>query len=253
MEDAARLFEIFLDIQCGLPRQGPGCAEATLEALALCGGLPEQPSVLDVGCGPGMQTLVLADALGGTVAAVDTSEEYLAQLSERIAAWDGDGRILLLAADMGALPFPAERFDLIWAEGSAYIMGFAEALSAWRPLLKPGGCIALSELTWLLPEPPAEAADFFAQEYPAMTDVESNRASLRAAGYVELGHFTLPDAAWWDDYYTPLAAKLPTLRARYAEDPKALELVAQSAQEIEMRRRYAESFGYVFYVGRKEG
>lgn len=255
MNDVARLFEIFLDIQRGLPRQGPGCTEATREALTLCGALPDGLGVLDVGCGPGLQTMTLAEALGGAlgrpIAALDKYGEYLTQLKASCAARGLASRIAPLQGDMEALPFAEESFDLIWAEGSAYIMGFAEAFSAWRPLLRPGGCIAATELTWLVAEPPEEAARFFAEEYPAMTDVETNLASLRAAGYEGLGHFTLPEAAWWTDYYAPLEAKLPALRARYAEDAAARDVLAASAREIAMRRRYPDSYGYVFFVGRR--
>jgi len=257
MNDTARLFEIFLDIQRGLPRQGPGCAEATHEALVLCGALPEELSVLDVGCGPGLQTMTLADvlgdALGRPIAALDMYGDYLRQLKASCAARGLDRLVAPLQGDMEALPFAEESFDLIWAEGAAYIMGFAEAFAAWRPLLRSGGCIAATELTWLVAKPPEEAARFFAEEYPAMTDVETNLASLQAAGFEVLGHFTLPDAAWWTDYYTPLEAKLPALRARYAEDAMARDFVATSAREIEMRRRHPDSYGYVFFVGRKTG
>ena len=35
----------------GLSRLGPGSAECTLKALALCEDLPAAPEILDVGCG----------------------------------------------------------------------------------------------------------------------------------------------------------------------------------------------------------
>ena len=60
MTDNDRLMEIMLDVHSGLPRQGPGDDESTLRALSLCTELPMRPSVLDVGCGPGMQTIALA-------------------------------------------------------------------------------------------------------------------------------------------------------------------------------------------------
>ncbi|MDP6953571.1 MAG: class I SAM-dependent methyltransferase, partial [Alphaproteobacteria bacterium] len=148
-----RLFEIFLDVQRGLPRQGPGCAESTRRALSLCKALPENPRVLDIGCGPGMQTQVLLDSHAGELTAVDLIEEYLDQLRARV----GD-RVTIMTCDMAELPFLAQAFDLIWCEGAAYIMGVENALRDWRRLLKPQGYLALTELVWLTPEPPAEAA-----------------------------------------------------------------------------------------------
>lgn len=52
------------------------------------------------------------------------------ELRERAKAARVAERIAMLAGDMQALPFPPQRFDLIWAEGAAYIMGFAQALVA---------------------------------------------------------------------------------------------------------------------------
>lgn len=251
MEDDARLFEVFLDVQRGLPRQGPGLDENTLEALALCRGLPARPAVLDIGCGPGMQTMALAGALGGPITAVDLHEEYLAILKARAAEAGVAERMDVRMADMSALPFPPQSFDLVWSEGAAYIMGFGDALAAWKTLLRPGGCVAVTELTWLRPDPPAEVAKFFAAEYPAMTDIETNAETLRAAGYQLLGRFTLPDAAWWDHYYGPLAAKLPGLKDKYAGDDDALGVIEMTAREIDMRRRFADWYGYAFFVGKK--
>jgi len=252
-EPAAHALRVFLEVQRGLPRQGPGNEAATRKALSLCAGLPERPVVLDIGCGPGMQTLVLARTVGGEVTAVDVVEEYLDALRERAVRAGLRDRIRIERADMARLPYAEDSIDLLWSEGAAYIMGFERALSAWRRLLRPGGYLAVTELTWLVADPPREVADFFAAEYPAMTDVASNRASIREAGYEPIGHFTLPDAAWWDDYYTPLEAKLPTLRARYAGDDAALAVVAGSEREIEMRRRFRDAYGYVFFVARAPG
>ena len=54
-----RTFELFLEIYGTLPRAGPGSTEDTLRALALVPGDPRPKTVLDLGCGPGPQTVVL--------------------------------------------------------------------------------------------------------------------------------------------------------------------------------------------------
>ena len=98
-----------------------------------------------------------------------------------------------MRGDMKDLPFGPDTFDLIWSEGAAYIMGISEAFSAWREFLRPGGYVVVSEATWLVPDPPAEVREFWAAEYPGMTDVAGNLARIEAAGYEVVGHFTLPD------------------------------------------------------------
>ena len=191
-----RLMEVFFDVQGDLPRQGPGDDASTLKVIALCGELPNAPSILDIGCGPGAQTIALARALpDAIITAVDIHAPYLDQLRNRA---EGTDRITTKEADMAALPFEPSSFDVLWSEGAAYIMGVGAALKAWRPLLKPGGFLALTELVWLTDKPPAEAADFFKQEYPAMSHADAIVSLFRQAGYHLLGHFTLPDSAWWD-------------------------------------------------------
>jgi hypothetical protein len=105
-------------------------------------------------------------------------------------------------------------------------------------------------MVWLVDAPPAEAASFFGQEYPAMTDVPTNLQLIRDAGYEVVGHFTLPDSAWWDNYYAPLEARLPEMRRKYADDPQGLDMIAASQREIDVRRQFPDAYGYEFFVAK---
>jgi hypothetical protein len=73
--------------------------------------------------------------------------------------------------------------------------------------------------------------------------------TVRNCGYEPLGHFILPDDAWWQHYYTPLEAKLPLLSERFADDEEALGVIAMTRREIEIRRRFGDWYGYAFFVG----
>ncbi len=244
---------VFFDVQRGLPRQGPGSHDSTSKALALCADLPSEPRLLDVGCGPGAQTMVLAANLPGRIIAVDNCQEYLDVLRDRAAQAEVADRVEILNADMAALELPAESIDIIWCEAAAYAIGIPTALQAWRPLLKDGGYLVFSELVWLWLQEHAPAAlrEFWASEYPAMTSVDAVLKSIDAAGYQREGDFTLPDEAWWAEYYGPLEAKLPGLREKYASDQMALSVVEATQAEIEMRRNYPTYYGYQFFVTRK--
>ena len=90
------------------------------------------------------------------------------------------------------MDFADGSFDLIWSEGAIYIQGFAAGLTAWRRFLKPGGWIAVSELTWLVPNPPPEAAEYWARNYPGMGSIERNCQIVAEAGYVSMDGFVLP-------------------------------------------------------------
>jgi ubiquinone/menaquinone biosynthesis C-methylase UbiE len=251
MDENSEYMEVFFDVQRGLPRQGPGSDESTLKALSLCRGLPQKPVVLDIGCGPGMQTVALAKALEGDITAVDIHKEYLDELKERVKAAGVIERVEIQVGDMNDLPFPPLTFDLIWSEGAAYIMGFENALVAWKRLTRVGGFTAMTELVWRKQDAPRQVTEFFATEYPAMTDVASILNAISGCGYEPVGHFTLPDNAWWEHYYTPLERKLPSLREKYSADKQAMSLVDSADREIEMRRRFGQWYGYEFFVVRK--
>lgn len=242
---------IFFEIHSGLPREGPGNRESTARALALAGPLPSAPQVLDIACGPGMQTMDLASLLpNARITAVDLHEPFLDDLRRRAQSAGVADRIEILRADMAALPFAPGSFDLIWCEGAAYIMGVGNALRAWRRLLRAGGKLALTEAVWLSPDPPEIVRRCWA-EYPVMADAGFNRTLARDCGYELLGDFVLPDEAWWDDYYGPQERRMAELRSRYAGDAVATGVLAECRDELDIHRRYSSHYGYLFLVMRQ--
>lgn len=246
--DQGRQEEVFFAIHAGLPRGGPGSRASTARALELARPLPRRPAVLDLGCGPGAQTLDLADLLpDASITAIDLYEPFVLEAERRARQQGVSDRVRVEVGDMAALAFPPASFDLIWCEGAAYIIGVEDALRAWKPLLKAGGRLALSEAAWLRPDPPEESRRFW-QAYPAMTDVEGNRARVRAAGYRLLGDFVLPVEAWMDDYYEPMRHRIRELEHRYAGDPAALAVLHKEAKEIEIFERHGDGYGYLFLV-----
>jgi serine/threonine-protein kinase HipA len=250
--------EAFFALHCDLPREGPGNDASTREAIRRLPPLGrtagEQPRILDLGCGPGRQTLVLARELNLPVTAIDVHEPFLDRLRRAARAAGLDHLITARRAGMEALAFPPGSVDLIWAEGSIFVIGFATGLSLWRPILRDGGIIVASELTWLTTSPAAEAAAFWREGYPPMTTVEDNIASAAAIGMEVFDHFVLPRAAWWDDYLGPLEARVAALRQQAGPAGPLPELAAvldEADREIDLVRRHGDSFGYVFYLMRK--
>jgi ubiquinone/menaquinone biosynthesis C-methylase UbiE len=74
---------IFWEIHSGLPREGPGDNASIRRAFLMAAELPAAPRILDVGCGPGMQTLELAKISGGQITAVDIHQPFLDELQRR--------------------------------------------------------------------------------------------------------------------------------------------------------------------------
>jgi SAM-dependent methyltransferase len=109
--------------------------------LSFVGGEPGQRA-LDVGCGPGALTEMLAIGLGGDhVAAADPSESFVAACSARVP--DADVR-RAAAAD---LPWDDAAFDLVVSQLVLNFLPDAEAGAAeMLRVTRPGGMIAAC--TW---------------------------------------------------------------------------------------------------------
>lgn len=252
----AQFQEIFFALHSDNPREGPGLSAETRRALSFVRPRPKAPRILDVGCGPGAQTLDLLRWGGpaAQVTAVDTYEPYLPRVLERAAA-AGLPRPETLAASMESLPFAPASFDLIWGEGSLYSIGFDRALARLVPLLKPGAWLGATELCWTGPETPAErpaeAVAFWAKEYPDMQDVTARLGSFTGAGLAVRAHFVLPDQAWWTHYYRPLERRQARLRRTLPPSPEAEAVFALEAQERALHRAWSRTYGYVFFIAQK--
>ena len=129
-------------------------------------------------------------------------------------------------------------------------MGFAQGLRAWRRLLKPNGIIAVTEISWLTPNIPDEAKRFWSEGYPPMANVEDNLKTIASAGYTYVSHFVIPENAWWDEYYTPIEARIKELKSKYKDAPEAIGFLNDQQKEIDLYRKYSASYGYVFYIAR---
>lgn len=233
------------------PRQGPGSPGATARALGLCAGLPHTPDILDVGCGTGAQTLDLARLTGGTVTAVDSHAPFLARVAALAREAGLSKRITTVQADMASLDFPAGSFDLVWSEGAIYNMGFEAGLAAWRGLLRPGGCLAVSDLAWLKAEVPAECEGFWGAEAPGVTTVAERLSQAGSLGYDVLGHFTIAPECWTAAYYEPLEQCLDALLGEHPGDPDAERVAMMMRQEARMYLQFQDFCGYEFFVLRR--
>ncbi|MGH9142183.1 MAG: class I SAM-dependent methyltransferase [Vicinamibacterales bacterium] len=240
--------DIFFSIHHGLPREGPGDRASTERALRAMTGLPDRGWIVDVGCGPGQPTLDLATLHRGAIVAIDTHRPYLDVLRARRLDAGVAARVRPLQASMSALPLADASVDAIWAEGSIYVIGFERGLRAWKRVLKPRGYVAATHISWLRADIPDEARAFWSRAYPAMTTIEANLEMAATCGFAVLDHFTLPESAWWNEYYGPLEQRLSVLRAQHRHDDEALAVIENSQAQIDVYRRCADCYGYVFYV-----
>lgn len=224
---------------------------STGKAYKLLKDLPKNPRILDVGCGPGMQTVELAKLSDGQIVAFDFHKPFLEQLEESIKKEGANHRIKIVNGDMRNLKFEDDSFDVIWSEGAIFIIGFEKGLREWRRLLTPKGYVVVSELSWLKDGAPQEAKDYMKQMYPVIKTIEGNIEIIQNSRYRLVDSFVLPSISWWGNYFTPIETKLPSLKTRFKDDQEALKVIAYEETEIEMFRKYSDYYGYVFYIMQK--
>lgn len=243
--------KIFFEIHKDIPREAPGSFNSTKKVFSLLSEQPELPIILDVGCGPGKQTFDLANLTKGKIFALDNHKPYLDQIDKKVKEQNFSERIITQLGDMNNLPFDEDIFDIIWAEGSVYVMGIGRALELWKKHLKKNGYIIFSELCWLKNDRPEEIENYWNSFYGQMQSVDSIIKFLIDSDYKFIGSYVLPDEDWWEDYYTPLINRIINMKEKYAKDKEALEILDSELTETEMHKKYSDYYGYSFFVVRK--
>ena len=229
----------------GMEKLGPGDNAHT--RLVLCRLQKQQFQVIvDAGCGAGRQTLVLAKELGTRIHAVDSYEPFLNDLTRRAQEAGSEHLVQTHCMDMRDIPSMFPHIDLLWSEGSAYNIGFSNALTTWASAINPGGFCVVSELSWLRDPVPDTVREFFRSGYPDMYSVHHNIGVAESAGYKVLHTHTLPREAWVEGYYDILEPRAKALLDH--SDTSVREFAVETVKEIEIFACSEGSYGYVFYV-----
>lgn len=245
-------YDLLIDLHKDADRQGPGGDEQTRLALRLAdlADQTEKFSVADIGCGTGPSTMVLAADLNAHITAVDLFPDFLSALETRAARQGLSEKISTLACSMDDLPFAGSSLDIIWTEGSIYNLGFAKGIDYLKQFIKPGGILAVSEITWLTQERPDQLTAHWDSEYPEIGTAAEKIGILEKNGFIVQGYFPLSESCWLDNYYVPMENRFDDFLARH-DSEDARSIVAAERHEIELFRQYHSYFSYGFYVAQK--
>jgi ubiquinone/menaquinone biosynthesis C-methylase UbiE len=244
--------QLLIDLHLAAARQGPGGDAQTLLAIELSGLRNRRDlTIADIGCGTGASTLVLARELDAKVTAIDFLPDFLDVLKQRAAQAGLADRITTETASMDSLPFAQGTLDAIWSEGAIYNIGFEKGLRDWRRLLKSGGILAVSELTWLTESRPEDLEVHWQAEYPEVDTASSKMAVLERNGFTPLGYFALPEHCWLDDYYRPMQKRFPVFLDAHKSSDSAKALVSAEEHEIDLYERHRQYVSYGYYIARK--
>ncbi|MER3416160.1 MAG: class I SAM-dependent methyltransferase [Gemmataceae bacterium] len=94
--------------------------------------------VLDLGCGHGLASLVLARR-GGCVVALDLSGEYICEAAQRARHNGLNQSLTWVQGDAERLPFAANSFDRVWGHAVLHHLHTPTAMAEVARVLRPDG------------------------------------------------------------------------------------------------------------------
>jgi len=128
-----------------------GSLDATMELIQAT-GIKAGQRVIDIGCGVGATPVNLAQQIGTPVIGSDLIESMLYRCRERAAAYQVLHLTPFLAADARDLPFPGNCFDAVLLESvNVFFEDKTTVLKEYARVLRPGGYLGFTEMTWLQP------------------------------------------------------------------------------------------------------
>lgn len=190
----------------------------------------DKPRILDIGCGSGVPTIELARLTDGEIIGIDIDQESLDKFKKKIEEEGFSNRVKAIKCSLLDIKFPDNSFDILWAEGTLTTLGVEKSLKSWNRLLKSNGFLVVHD----------EVKHFFEQ-----------RHKVDKCGYKFVEHFSLPEDAWWEDYYQPLEARLQELFKKYADDQAALKTLKIHQDEVDIVKASPKSFQSVFCILQK--
>ena len=244
--------ELLVDFHKDAERQGPGSSFETKKALNLINiNKDHKLKIADIGCGSGAQTITLAQNIEGEITAIDLFPEFLEKLNSKAKELGLQDKITTLEKSMEELPFGKEEFDIIWSEGAIYIIGFETGIKEWKSYLKPGGYLAVSEITWITNSRPKELEEYWHKEYPEIDRASNKIRILEENGYSLVGYFILPQESWIDNYYKPMDKRFPAFLEQHNHSEMARNIVEETKEEIRKYHKDTDYYSYGFYIAKK--
>lgn len=191
--------------------------EFTQEAFQMLPPI-DNPSILDIGCGTGIQSIELAKMCNGHITAIDIDIPALVFLQRKIKEQGLSHRFSIKQVSMLDLYHLGETYDIIWAEGSIYAIGFERGIRDWKNLLRKDGFLVVHDED---------------DRITAKLDI------IKKYGYKIVGQIEVSHEEWEERYYKPLLNILSKKRLPDSEFTKI-------RKEIDTFKR--TKMGSIFFI-----
>lgn len=233
-----------MSVFAALESWGPNSEEDTKKAFHLLSTNPKR--ILEIGCGKGNSTILLERLSNAEIIATDNEQSALDKVEDKIKQHNLSERVSTKCTSMTELNFGTKKFDVIWAEASAYIMGIENALKKWKSLLTDDGTLVFSDLVWLTDSPSQDAIDYWKSDYPDIQTVNTRKSQIEKAGY-QLQHTFTVSVQAWKNYYEPLEQRLQDVASKMTGSQAVVDI----KNEIDLYKSHLGEFGYQFFIAKR--
>ena len=171
----------------------------------------ENPRILDVGCGSGVPTLMIAENFNGKITAIDTDTKSINIFREKVKGLNLSNRITISNSSLFDINVKNNQYDLILAEGLLNVVGFEKGFLKILKLLKKKGFIIIH--------------DEFQNKNEKIKFINNNDCKI-------LNSFVLDEQIWWNDYYKCLEKEIFS-----NSNKEFLKLFQSDLQEIKLFKK----------------
>ena len=182
----------------------------------------ENPRILDVGCGSGVPTLMIAEKFNGKITAVDSDTKSIDIFREKVKELNLSNRVALFNSSMFDIKVKHNQYDLILAEGLLNVVGFQKGFLRLIKLLKRKGFIIIH--------------DEFQNQNEKIEFIKNNGCKI-------LNSFVLDEQIWWNDYFKCLEKEISS-----NSNKEFLKLFKSDLQEIKLFKKNPSQYISVYYI-----
>jgi ubiquinone/menaquinone biosynthesis C-methylase UbiE len=190
----------------------------------------KNPYILDIGCGTGVPTIELATISDGHIIGIDIDVTSLNLLRRKIKKMGLNNQVGVIKDSILTMDFPGESFDIIWSEGSIFVIGFENGIKKWRRFLKPNGFLVIHDEN---------------------KDKTNKLGLITKYGYSLIAQFEISENLWWQEYFTPLELLIKEFRNKYPIDSELIKELNKDQIEIDKCRLNSTVISSFFVIMQK--
>jgi len=160
---------------------------------------------------------------------LDINQDYLDELASKVEKKGLSDRVSIVKCSIFDMDFPEGCFDIIWAEGSIWVIGFEKGLRTWKRFLKSKGFLVVHD---------------------ERGNIDEKLNQIVSCGYDLLGHFELNEDIWRDEYFLPVQKLIDKTREECSDNPEMLKVLEKEQKDANIFKDNPASCCSVFFVMR---